>query len=117
MTAGGPWVMSAVIGRRAADDGLQLVDELVAAEAGDLVLVIHVVRGGWQGPVPVRVVGQSPTDEHVAQLELDLALAAEQEATGRVVVPLALAQVQRGVYWFEVVVGETSRTRVPLPIR
>lgn len=114
---GGPWVMSAVIGRRGDGDAFQVVEQLVAADPADLVLVIHVVRGDWQGPVPVRVVGLSPSDEPVARLDLDLALGPEREATGRVVVPLALAQVQTGVYWFDVIVGETNMTRVPLPIR
>jgi len=114
---GGPWVMSAMIGRRTEGDALQLVEQLAISEPAELVLVLHVVRGDWQGPVPVRVTGQSPSDERVARLELDLDLPAAPEATGRVVVPLALASVRPGVYWFDVVVGETNMTRVPLPIR
>ncbi|HLL20504.1 MAG TPA: hypothetical protein VK427_00150 [Kofleriaceae bacterium] len=114
---GGPWVMSAMIGARTESDALELVEHIEIAAARELVLVIHVVRGDWEGSIPLRVLGHSPTEERVARLDLDLALADAREAAGRVVVPLALEQLQQGVYWFDVVVGETNMTRVPLVVR
>ncbi len=114
----GPWVMSAVVCRRAATpDAVQIVEQLELASPVDLALVVHIARGAWRGPIPVRVTGRSPIDEQVARLDLDLALGDEPEATGRVLVPIVLRSLQHGVYWFDIVAGETHMTRVPLPVR
>lgn len=115
---GGPWITSATVCRHV-DDVVppHVVRELVLdpARAIELALVVELVRGAWIGAIPLRVLGVSPGNEPIAAIDLDLDLPGDREDTaGRIVVPLALAQVQAGVYWFEIVLGETHVTRIPL---
>ena len=120
----GPWLSAAMFCERVMVDGaglsaLGIFSErtITTAEPVRLSLLLVLVRGAWAGPFAANLVARSPPDEVVAAIDVTVDLPAGPEASGQVLVPISLVEVQDGVYWFELYLRGALATRLPLRIR
>jgi hypothetical protein len=120
---GGPWIKAAMFCDRVVMDGGLLSAQgifeqrtITSPEPLRMSLLLILVRGDWQGPFEVNVVARSPSGEAVATIELNVDLPRPTDASGQVLVPISLVQVQDGVYWFELFLRGQVATRIPLRI-
>lgn len=113
----GPWLITAVFGLQR-ESGIAVVDSVEIVEGRDLqaVLLLALVRDHHDGPIDLRVDAISPDGEKVGELAAEVEIPDLHDVAGRVTMPIALASVQSGTYWFEIYAGERLLSRVPLRV-
>ncbi|HEU0036422.1 MAG TPA: hypothetical protein VFQ53_37675 [Kofleriaceae bacterium] len=124
MSGLGPWLQTAVLCEEIRDDGDGRIAAIgvldgIAIEAGERVsahLVIVVVRGGWVGPIELRVVAFDPQGEPISRIEAEGDPPPIPYAQARIVVPIELAAGSPGVFWFDIQLGGETVTRVPMRV-
>jgi hypothetical protein len=120
----GPWLQTAVLCRQVAEDpqgrlvAFDILDgiEVEAGTAFSINLVIAVVRGTWAGTIKLRVAALDPAGEVLGEMEADGDPPDIPYAHSRIVVPLELVAGRPGIFWFDIQLGGTTVTRVPLRV-
>lgn len=120
----GPWLQTAILCERIEADehgrlaALDIVDAVEVEPNHPLALnlIIAVVRGGWQGSLALRIVARDPKGEPIAIMEATGDPPPIPYAIARIVVPIEMVVGATGVFWFDVVLGDQTVTRVPLHV-
>ncbi|MEO8701525.1 MAG: hypothetical protein ABI867_15870 [Kofleriaceae bacterium] len=120
----GPWLQTALLCRKLSIDdtgrpsAIDVVEDLTSspAEVVKLNLLIAVVRGTFRRQVHMRVMTFDPEGDPIASVEVEGDPPDIPYAQSRIVVPLELIAAHPGVYWFDVIIGGVTVTRVPLRI-
>lgn len=120
----GPWIQTAVLCERVEGDAVgtfaasNIVDgvELEGGDKVELVLLIALVRGDWQGQIKLHVVAYDPAGEPISAMDVDGDPPPVPYAISKIVVPIELVPGQPGVYWFDLSIENQTLTRVPLRI-
>jgi len=121
VTAAGPWLTAALFCERVTSErghlsALGIFDHrtLAPGQPARLSLLLVTVRGDAAGPYLASIRVHSPAGEPVADLDVTIDPPRQPTATGHVLVPIELVQIQAGVYWFDVHLGGRLAARVPL---
>jgi hypothetical protein len=118
VTLGGPWLTSAVLCQAESPDELAVAEAISVATGTPLrlTLVLFIVRGDHAGSVPLRVECVSPQSEPAGALAVAVDIASTRDTASRVMVPIEIARVSAGVYWFTIATTDRVLTKLPLHV-
>lgn len=82
-----------------------------------LALLLMFKSGGYKGKAKVRVVPKAPSGVVRKDFEQEIELPEQPNAGANLILNIAFAPREEGVYWFEILVNGELVTRTPLDVQ
>ncbi|MBV9767978.1 MAG: hypothetical protein JOZ32_00265 [Bryobacterales bacterium] len=90
--------------------------ETIPVQTIPLTLVILMRSGIFRGAATIKVQGYSPSGQALPPIELPTYFEGDDERGSMVVASIGFAAKEQGLHWFDVLIDNELKTRIPLRI-